>query len=398
MPPFREIFLNAIQNMTLPTRKYNVIESDEDFQDLLLNPNPVLDYVDFSKFDLRPYTDVFLSKPTGPFSVPGINGWTDTVIWPSPDKMPTGFDPKKMLNDAKTTPEIKKLRSTNKTGAGINIAIIDNILDFRHPEFTDNIKYVAEPVLKMKNSAPHFHGSMVTGCAVGKQTGVAPDANIYYFTRAKANEETTEEMQRVLKNIIEFNNNQPPHKRIHILSFSGTPQGVSNNSTASETNIIQMLQQLESMGIKIIICGDTIKKRQYYPESFSIAKHDFIPTSHDTPVLGDKRIEYTSDVIGIPTNCKTTPITTGYAYKKICGDSASAPYLAGVFACALQGNTIFCSRPNWQNELNEIMRATAIEHPHGGKIINPSGIVERVSEIARTMEMDLIKHQASQHE
>ena len=397
MPPFREIFLNAIQNMTSPTCKYNVIESDEDFQDLLLNPQPVLDYVDFSKFDLRPYADAFSSKPTGPFSVSGINGWTDTVIWPSPDKLPDGFDPKKILDDSKITPEIQKLRSANKTGTGINIAIIDNILDFRHPEFSNNIKYVAEPVLKMKNTAPHFHGSMVTGCAVGKQTGVAPDANVYYFTRAKANEETTEEMHRVLKNIIDFNNNLPPHKRIQILSFSGTPQGVSN-STVSETRIIEMLQQLESMGVKIIICGDIIKKRQYYPESFSIAKHDFIPSSYNVPVQGDRRIEYTSDVIGIPTNCKTTPITTGYAYKKISGDSAATPYLAGVFACALQGNTIFCSRPNWQTELNEILRQTATDHPLGGKMINPTGIIERVSEIARTMEMDLIKQQASQHE
>jgi hypothetical protein len=44
------------------------------------------------------------------------------------------------------------------------------------------------------------------------------------------------------------------------------------------------------------------------------------------------------------------------------------------------------------------MKQTASKHPMGGKVINPTGIVERVSQIARTMEMDLIKHQASQHE
>jgi hypothetical protein len=44
------------------------------------------------------------------------------------------------------------------------------------------------------------------------------------------------------------------------------------------------------------------------------------------------------------------------------------------------------------------MQQTATEHPLGGKIINPSGIENRVSEIARAMEQNLLKQQASQHE
>lgn len=397
MPPFKEQFLSAIKNMTAQPRKYKVLEDYEDLEDLLLLGNNVLDYVDLSALDLRPHEKLLLSEPDGPFSVLGIKGWTENVIWPSADKLPDGFDPHKLLSDSKTTPEITKLHKSGKTGTGVNIAIIDGILDIRHPEFQDRLETVHAPVFKMKNTTPHFHGSMVTSCAVGRETGVAPNATVHYFTCAKANEERANEIHTVLTNIIKFNQELPPHKRIHILSYSGTPMG-SSITASDELRIIQLLKEIESMGVKIVICGDTTRKRHFYPESFSISKHDFIPCTLDTASVGDNRINYKTDVIGIPTNKRTTANTNGFAYKKICGDSASAPYLAGVFACALQGNTIFCSRPNWQNELNEIMRATAIEHPHGGKIINPSGIVERVSEIARKMEMDLIKQQASQHE
>ena len=46
-----------------------------------------------------------------------------------------------------------------------------------------------------------------------------------------------------------------------------------------------------------------------------------------------------------------------------------------------------------------MLKTTAIEHPVGGKIINPSGIRGRVSEIVKQMEMDLIKQRATiQHE
>lgn len=394
-PPFQEQFLAGIKKLTILPRKYKVIEDDEDLNDLLLGTD-ILDYVDLSALDLRPHADKLLSEPTGPFAVSGIKGWTDNVIWPTPDKLPAGFNPTEILSKSKSTPEIVKLRQSGKTGDGVNIAIIDHILDFRHPEISGRIESVHAPVYKMKNTNPHFHASMVTGCAAGTETGVAPNASIHFFTCAKADENRATELKTVLTNIKTYITEHFFDKRIRILSFSGTPMGASLEPS-DELHIIELLKEIESMGVKIIICGDTYRKRTQYPESFSIAKHDFIPCTYDGPVIGDGRINYTTDVIGIPTNKRTTPGVSGFIYKKINGDSAAAPYLAGVFACALQGNEIFYTRPNWQSELNDIMQQTATEHPHGGKIINPTGIVERVSEIARSMEIDLIKQQATQN-
>jgi hypothetical protein len=44
------------------------------------------------------------------------------------------------------------------------------------------------------------------------------------------------------------------------------------------------------------------------------------------------------------------------------------------------------------------MRETAIESEHGGKMINPAGIRERVTQIAREMELQIAKQNGTQHE
>ena len=96
----------------------------------------------------------------------------------------------------------------------------------------------------------------------------------------------------------------------------------------------------------------------------------------------------------IPTDCKTTPYYQGgYMYTKFGGESSTYPFLAGVFACACQNNNIFFTRANWQDELFQIMQETANKNDTGQKIINPLGIRERVTQIAREMETNLTKRE-----
>ena len=49
------------------------------------------------------------------------------------------------------------------------------------------------------------------------------------------------------------------------------------------------------------------------------------------------------------------------------------------------------TRPNWQAELNEILKPTATRRSDGNYVINPSGIRARITEIVKQMEMNLIK-------
>lgn len=346
-----------------------------------------LDYVDLSDLDLSNFGDFFTSHPTGPFSHTGAHGWTENVIWPTPDKMPKGFNPQKYIDSHKHPKEIEI--SNEITGRGINIAIIDGVFNPDHPEYRDNIKYFQQPLIKMKSDSTHYHGSMVVGCAVGKTTGTAPDASVYYFTRAKNNDEAPMEIIAVLKSVLEFNKKQSKQNKINILSCSWNPARFAINDK-EYTEIMNLFNEIEAQNIKIILCGDNSNE---YKSPFSVSKRDFVPTSLDT-----HSTEY-NETIKIPTNEKTVPYDTGgYLYQKIGGDSSSAPYLAGVYACALQDNTIFITRPNWQQELNTILQQTAILTKSGEKIINPLGIRERVTKIVREMQMNLIKQKSNEHE
>ncbi len=345
-------------------------------------------------------SDVAISPEimTGPTSFEDkdiIISWTDNVIWPQ--DIIEKINPQQLLEDSKQPTEMKDVHSRGKTGKNIGIAIIDQRLYREHPEYADRIKHYEAVGTWPQNdtTTPDYHGSLVVGCAAGKTTGTAPDADIYYFAAnnwvnknpfLKAIEilKRKEILQRknfnlAIRRVLETNKTLPENKKIRFLSCSW---GGADDLFVKESN--ELFAECERNGIMIL--GGFYKPRSpfiYCDKRFGI----------------DETKPWLKNKIGIPTDSKTTPyFKGGYYYTRLGGTSSTFPYLAGIFACALQGNTIFFTRPNWQDELFEIMQQTATEHPLGGKIINPSGIESRVSEIARTMEQNLLNQQASQHE
>mgnify|MGYP001776854311 CR=1 FL=1 len=358
-----------------------------------------LDYHDLSALDLREHKDLFMYAPTESMPRSGIRGWTTNVIWPSPDKMPDGFNPMEIMERAK-----RPNTNAGATGRGINIAVIDNMLDTTNPEYAGQIKYF-EGAIDGQQLPPNKHASMVVGHIAGQHTGMAPDANIYFFTKRTYpdRKKFDQEICKVLQNVIRFNNAQTPENKIHILSCSwGARKKYS-------PQVYELFDQLEASGVKIILCGSDDMTADY-----TMSMRDFIPCNNpnmtdvqpDVQAAGQEMldnwaIKYTPDkIIGIPTNMRTTPMgADGWQYNITGGESSAAPYIAGVYATALSGNQLFMTRPDWQSELNDILKSTATQTPDGNYMINPSGIRGRVSEIVKQMEMDLIKQRATiQHE
>ena len=358
-----------------------------------------LDYHDLSALDLREHKDLFMYAPTESMPRSGIRGWTTNVIWPSPDKMPDGFNPMEIMERAK-----RPNTNAGATGRGINIAVIDNMLDTTNPEYAGQIKYF-EGAIDGQQLPPNKHASMVVGHIAGQHTGMAPDANIYFFTKRTYpdRKKFDQEICKVLQNVIRFNNAQTPENKIHILSCSwGARKKYS-------PQVYELFDQLEASGVKIILCGSDDMTADY-----TMSMRDFIPCNNPNmtdvqpdvqaavqEMLDNWAIKYTPDkIVGIPTNMRTTPMgADGWQYNITGGESSAAPYIAGVYAAALSGNQLFMTRPDWQSELNDILKSTATQTPDGNYMINPSGIRGRVSEIVKQMEMDLIKQRATiQHE
>lgn len=354
----------------------------------------VLDYHDLSGLDLREYKDLFMYAPTKSIPMSGIRGWTNNVIWPTPDKMPKDFKPNEIIERAKQ-PNVKM----DSTGRGINIAIIDNMLDVTNPEYADCIKFFQGPITG-QTIKPSSHASMVMGQVVGKNTGIAPDANVYFFTKTihKDRKVLDKEHCKVLRSVIKFNQEQTEENKIHILSCSwGARRKYS-------PQVCELLDELEASGIKVILCGSDDMGVDY-----SLSGRDFMPCNNpnmtdvqpNVQAEGEETVYMIANkqhtegtVVGIPTNMRTTPLgSNGWQYRISGGESSAAPYLAGVYACALSGNKLFMTRPNWQAELNDILKTSATKNPDGNYMINPTGIRARVTEIVKQMQLDIIKQQ-----
>ena len=359
---------------------------------------PTLDYHDLSELDLREYKHLFDYAPTESLPQSGIRGWTTNVIWPSSDKMPDGFNPMAIMERAKTPAN----KINNATGHGINIAVIDNMLDTTNPEYADNIKFIQGP-LHNQELPTNKHASMVMGQMVGKSTGIAPDANVYYFTKAsyKGRKEFDKDIAEILRNVIKFNQAQKPENKIHILSCSWGAR------KKYQPEVCALLDQLESDGVKIILCTSD------YMENATLSGRDFMPCNNpnmtdiqpNVQAAGDETIQMVNlpfgpdKVIGIPTNMRTTPLeSNGWQYRITGGESSAAPYIAGVYACVLEGNQLFMARKNWHQELNDILKSTALQTKQGNYVINPNGMRAKVSEIVKQMEETIIRHQVNQND
>lgn len=343
--------------------------------------------LDLSDLDLSGYANMFdgqLEQYMSPADAKEngiILSWTDSVIWPSADKLPNGINPAQILQNSKKPFGITDAHNAGKTGHGVSIAIIDQRLNRTHTEYADRIKYYDVVDGYQDKNGIDYHGSLVAGCAVGKTTGTAPDADLYYFAAPMI--KITDNNERVimreyvndaLKKLLALNKTLPENQKIHFVSCSW---GSRTDLFTAETDAL--FRQCEADGMMIL--GGAYKP---------------LPTVQCDPRYPNKN---KFNRVGIPTDGKTSPFFLGgYAYSRAGGSSSTFPYIAGVFASATQGNQIFFTRPNWQDELKDILVRTATESKNGGKIINPDAIVREVTRISREMEMNLLKQKSMQNE
>ena len=338
-------------------------------------------HVDLSGLDLSKEKDMFTGPLPKDYVSPEdteklriVTNWTTDVIWPAADKLPPDFNPIKELESAKTPTDTIKLHKSGKTGKGISIAIIDQRLNREHPEYADNIKYYSVFGPWDKNGID-YHGSLVSGCAVGHTTGTAPDADLYYFAAPILvdGKQDRKYINEAIRKLLETNKALPENDKIRFLSCSW---GGPKDKGADKTKML--FDECEENGIMVI--GGSYKEMSTY-------------------VPYDKRYKNKTNRIGIPTDGKTTPFWQGgYYYTRQGGASSTFPYIAGILACATQGNALFFTRQNWPDELRDIIKRTATNSPEQGLVINPDGIAQAVAKITKEMEKQIIINKSKQNE
>jgi hypothetical protein len=349
--------------------------------------------------DLRGYNleKVELTKEKGKL----LNSVFDSKTkWP--EKLPEGFNPESFLEFHKNPGfGLKKLHEKGITGKGINIAFIDYALLVNHQEYYDRVKMYEE--IHYAQQEAQMHAPAVASIAAGKNTGVAPEADIYFIGSENYNVVNNKmEMDftytsKAIERIIEINKTLPKEDKIRVLSISagcqpgnkGYEEFIEAIKKAMKDNIFVItVNAFEAYNDKFYFYGldsDSLTDKDdissYKPTEWkkwlSKVEHiDRLDKYYEEKINKDKPKEQ----LLIPIDAKTVASPTGekdYVFYREGGWSWCMPYIAGLYALACQVKPDITPEEFWKKAL-ETGDSKQIEN-YSGKIINPGRLIEELS-------------------
>lgn len=322
--------------------------------------------------------------------------------WPS--KLPKGFDPVTIMETGKNPGlGIRNLHTKGITGNGVNIGVVDYTLLVNHKEYGKQIKYYGE-VNCLDNA--EMHGSIVSSLSVGKTTGVAPDAGLYFVA---SNNVTSINNKRVLDytsyansiyKIIKENKTLPQNQKIRVLSISAG--WCPENKGYKE--ITKAIEKAKKEGIFVISCNlfETYGFWTYSLEKDSYSDPDNVDSYK--PYQWDLWMDMMANVDGfipyyenafkknfagkmllVPIGSRTTASPTGkndYCFYSDGGWSTMEPYLAGLYTMACQVKPDITPDFFWKvaletGEPREIVKGN---HKYPASMLNPEKLIAKLKE------------------
>lgn len=334
--------------------------------------------------------------------------------WPKRENLPDGFNPEKLMEESKNPGlGIRELHKQGINGQGVVVAIIDQRLDVNHPEYQSSIADYVEYGEAGKERIS-MHGPAVASLLVGKDCGVAPGAKLVYKAVPSGRSFLLE--AQALDDIIEKNKTVSPNEKVRVVSCSigymlekpepGLNEWVEALKKAKESGIFVVDVGGNQIDISFSGGGSPENKNDfenYLPwlregegkeELNKIISEGNIDeilrkvreirgaevvdiSDSDLRKKIEERLEEMKKEIIVPSDYRTMASSWNkegqYMYNGRGGISWSVPYLAGLFALALQIN------PNLQREeIAEIINESAVVNKKGLRIINPKGFIEAV--------------------
>ncbi|MCX6823886.1 MAG: S8 family serine peptidase [candidate division SR1 bacterium] len=327
-------------------------------------------YCDLSEMDILKNSDIL---PHAMFS----------NLTKRPKNIEKYFNPKSILENNKTPGlHIKDIHKKGITGKGINIAIIDQALLIDHEEYKGKIKMYDE--IDEVNTKATMHSAAVTSIAVGKNIGVAPDANIYYIGGIYAERNTKEtyiKMDNIAEGIykiIKKNKELDTKNKIRAISIS---YGITDTMQGYDI-CKKAIDEAEKQGIYVIYPDDknfmgALRDPKDNPDVFE----SYFKALKNEPRLKalDKknRERLETELIFVPMNSRTLASPTGnedYTFDRYGGISRVMPYVAGIYALCCQ------IQPDITKEIfiDAVKKTAEVEEIEGMKfkMINPEELIK----------------------
>jgi hypothetical protein len=289
--------------------------------------------------------------------------------WPAADKLPAGFNPAEIMETAKDPGlGVRALQAQGITGKGVGIAIIDQTLLVDHVEYVDRLQVYEEDGNPGDWS---MHGPAVASIAVGKTVGVAPGADLYFIATSFCNATSNATVDfaclaKDIRRIIEINNGLPKNRKIRVLSMSigWNPQSIGYYE------ITNAVKEAKAAGIFVISTSLSLT----YGLNFHGLGRSPLSDPNDFQSYGPGswwQSRFYSNGLGtdtllVPMDSRATASPTGYedyAFYSTGGWSWCVPYLAGMYALAVQVKPDITPEEFWSTALQT---GKTIQIQHGG--------------------------------
>lgn len=275
---------------------------------------------------------------------------------------------------------IRSLHQQGITGKGVNVAIIDQNLPGKHPEYIGKIIKYKDFGCKQRKNRGSMHAPGVLSLLAGDSIGTAPDVQVYFAAAPSWTRDAKYEADALMW-IVNENKKLPKENKIKVVSNSGAPSGPGTPFTKNNQLWDEAVKVAEREGIIVLDCtGDHgfIGPCYYdmiHPEEVKNCKVGW----------PDKVIKDSTRFSNIKIFAPCSGRTVAEEYKKginsyqYCGKAGlswSIPYAAGVLAMGWQ------IRPEISGtDMINVLIKTATVNSLGYKIINPVEFINALQQI-----------------
>jgi serine protease AprX len=272
---------------------------------------------------------------------------------------------------------VSRLHRKGIDGSGISIAVIDKPILSTHSEFSDClVSYVNIVEDHDDNDRRHFHGMSCAGFACGRAVGVAPGASLYYYAWPDRFDDEAMYWNyhyAALDRVVEHN--RVSDEKIRVVSISA---GFTSSNQELRERLDRYGSLLAEGGCYVIYSNAfgevfTSASRAYGtdPDDENGYRLDAWQTSPD-------RVDWHRTKVLIPSGGRTSPCNSGVNEYMYTGNQSSfsyaIPYVAGVFALALQ-----VDRKLSYQEFCRLAQETAKRNDLGLSVLNSVELIDRVS-------------------
>lgn len=266
---------------------------------------------------------------------------------------PKDFDLEKLLETGKQAGlHVKSLHEQGITGKNVGIAIIDQPLLYNHEELKDRVKLYKS--FSEKDQQASVSGIITSSIALGKTTGVAPEANLFYVSdqnvksaelNGNVDQETLIEnsdfthFAEDINNLVKLSDTLDENEKIRVISISTgyfPEDNMVYKKSKGADEMSEAIANAKKSGITVLCISPDNPIAQFQ----GITKKPY-GTGDKIEDYEIKNAEITAleQFLFVPTNGITYASNIGYqdyGYSSNGGPGFVVPYVAGLYALACQ--------------------------------------------------------------